>query len=97
MDQPTLDIVMKFIQTGRNEWEEIFKNLNLQPSEMQEVERLADRIAMECGLLSGYLGKRGADGCGDSGKHMAFQSGLKVYNKVRRALGYTVKFYKDRS
>lgn len=82
------EIAQQLLDKNPHEWGEYLDGLKLAPSELSEVERIADFRAQCCAMLSGYLEMRGTSGCGDHGHAEALDSGKKKFKKVRKALGY---------
>jgi hypothetical protein len=72
-----------------NQWGEYLDSIEVNSLVISDLADIADGICQMVALLSGYLGSRGGNGCGDSGDTEALKDAQKQLKKVRKALGYT--------
>lgn len=91
-DEDIKRIILKALELPPNrwKWDEIFDELE-QAGDV-DAQRASDslsRMGVECGLLSTYLGYRGAFGCGDSGHEAAIAKASKKQRHYRKAHGYS--------
>lgn len=79
-------LLMKAAYTSNDELEKIVNGLSSE--QKQTLEDKATYLACRLFFLSGYLLRRGAAGCGDSGHEDSMKVGQKKLKKARKVAGY---------
>jgi len=86
MNDNTKSLCDSFLNAPIKDWGELTDALSLADKTALEIE--ADTLCTASALLSIYMDKRGASGCGDAGHEQAVESAIKTKKDIRELLGY---------